>query len=272
MKIICVGDNVVDCYMDRGIYYPGGNCLNVAVNTKRFGSENSSYIGVFGDDDKAEHLKWVLDKEEIDYRNSRSMYGVSGQPQVRINSEGDRVFVGGPKNTIQHLVKLNMTKDDLNYISQFDVLHTSCYSSLEYELCNIKQVCDISFDFSDRISESYLKRICPHIRFAFISGTDLNLEDIQKLIKTCHELGTEIVGITLGEKGAIFSRNGKIYKQEIIPVKAVDTMGAGDSFIAGFLTSYIDTNVMISSLKFAAECAAKTCKYNGAIGYPKQLK
>ena len=25
MKLIAVGDNVTDCYLDEGIYYPGGN-------------------------------------------------------------------------------------------------------------------------------------------------------------------------------------------------------------------------------------------------------
>ena len=27
MKLIAVGDNVTDCYLDEGIYYPGGNQL-----------------------------------------------------------------------------------------------------------------------------------------------------------------------------------------------------------------------------------------------------
>ena len=39
MKIICAGDNVVDCYVDQGVYYPGGNAVNVAVNCKRYGWE-----------------------------------------------------------------------------------------------------------------------------------------------------------------------------------------------------------------------------------------
>lgn len=34
MKLIAVGDNVTDCYLDEGIYYPGGNAVNVAVDCK----------------------------------------------------------------------------------------------------------------------------------------------------------------------------------------------------------------------------------------------
>ena len=39
MKIIAVGDNVTDCYLDQGVYYPGGNAVNVAVHCKRNGVE-----------------------------------------------------------------------------------------------------------------------------------------------------------------------------------------------------------------------------------------
>lgn len=48
MKLIAVGDNVTDCYLDEGIYYPGGNAVNVAVDCKRDGAEKVNYIGVFG--------------------------------------------------------------------------------------------------------------------------------------------------------------------------------------------------------------------------------
>ena len=39
-KMIAVGDNVVDCYLDDHVYYPGGNAVNVAVNCRRDGIED----------------------------------------------------------------------------------------------------------------------------------------------------------------------------------------------------------------------------------------
>ena len=41
MKLIAIGDNVTDCYMDEGVYFPGGNAVNVAVNCKKNGAERS---------------------------------------------------------------------------------------------------------------------------------------------------------------------------------------------------------------------------------------
>ena len=49
-NMIAVGDNVVDCYLDDHVYYPGGNAVNVAVNCRRDGIEDVAYIGMFGND------------------------------------------------------------------------------------------------------------------------------------------------------------------------------------------------------------------------------
>lgn len=272
MKIITVGDNVVDCYLDQGKFYPGGNCVNVAVNCKRNGAIKSEYIGIFGNDDKAEHIKWALDQEGVVYNRSRFMIGPSGQPRVNLTPEGDRVFVAGLKNTVQHTVRLKLTEEDLEHLSNFDVCHTSCYSSLEPELPIIQEKCDIAFDFSKNRQIEYLEKVCPYIKYAFFSGADLDNNEIKEIMERSHNLGTEIVGITLGSKGAVFSVKGEIFKQDIIPTDVVDTMGAGDSFIAGFLTNYIDNKDINEALNFAAKSAANTCTFHGGFGYPKLLK
>ena len=48
-------------------------------------------------------------------------------------------------------------------------------------------------------------------------------------------------------------------------------MGAGDSFIAGFLTNYGDTKNMKEALSFAAAKAAATCRIHGGFGYPHPM-
>ncbi|UUZ81205.1 hypothetical protein LJK88_41995 [Paenibacillus sp. P26] len=48
MRLIGIGDNVVDYYQDQGVMYPGGNVLNVAVAAKRSGAEACAYLGITG--------------------------------------------------------------------------------------------------------------------------------------------------------------------------------------------------------------------------------
>lgn len=266
-KIIAVGDNVVDCYLDDGVYYPGGNAVNVAVNCKRNGLADVAYIGIFGNDEKAGHIKWALTQEGVHFERSRTLYAPSGSPGVRLVN-GDRKFVGGPRDTAQHVARIRLVPEDLEYIERYGVCHTGCFSSIEYELPEMAKRCQISFDFSERTEAEYLHRVCPHLTYAFFSGSGRSLEDLHALIDQCHALGTKVVGITLGSQGALFSDGGQRYRQGAVPVQAVDTMGAGDSFIAGFLTRRILGDSMAEALRYAAQVAADTCRIHGSFGYP----
>ncbi|AST91118.1 carbohydrate kinase [Sutcliffiella cohnii] len=272
MKIIAIGDNVVDCYLDQGKYYPGGNCVNVLVNCKRSGAEETSYIGNFATDDKAQHLKYALTEEGVAFDRTRVVEGISGQPKVNLTEDGDRVFVGGPKNTVQHKVKIKLLAEELEYVRQFDVCHSSCYSSLEEELPLIAEQTKVSFDFSTRLEEAYLEKVCPHISFGFFSASDLSEEQLEDFITKVEKYDLEVAGFTRGSKPALFLYKGERYYQEPVETNVVDTMGAGDSFIAGFLTAFLNGEEIKDALHFAAERASETCTFYGGWGYPKEIE
>ena len=159
MKLIAIGDNVTDCYMDEGVYFPGGNAVNVAVNCKKNGAEKVNYIGVFGDDERADYIKQCLTEEGVTYDRSRKVYAHSAQPRVYLK-DGDRVFAAGLRDSCQHLFSIKIVKEDEEIIKEYDICHTSCYSNLEYELPALAELCAVSFDFSDKKDEEYLKRTC----------------------------------------------------------------------------------------------------------------
>ncbi|GAU79275.1 PfkB family carbohydrate kinase [Fusibacter sp. 3D3] len=271
MKIIGIGDNVVDVYLDQHTFYPGGNCVNVLVSAKRNGAEKAAYLGIFGTDEAAEHVQHALDQEGIPYDFSRTVIGKSGHPGVNLNEVGDRVFVGGPRNTVQHIVKLNLTEADLEYIKNFDIAHVSRYSSLEGELEKLSKVIPISFDFSNGYSYEYLSKVCPFIKYGFFSGADLSDEAIEELLQVVGAYDLKVIGVTRGAKPAIFICNGRRYIQEPIETRIVDTMGAGDSFIGGFLRAFLDHEPVETTLVLAASSAAKTCGFHGGFGYPKAM-
>lgn len=271
MRIIGIGDNVVDVYLDQNKIYPGGNCVNVVVSAMRNGAKSAEYIGVFGTDSAAEHVKDALIKEHIEFKRSRTVLGTSGHPSVNITEDGDRVFVGGPTNTVQHIVKLNLTDEDLDYIKSFDIAHVSRYSSMESEIEKLSKVISISYDFSNSFSNDYLKKVCPYIEYGFFSGANLNDKEIEMLLKELSQYSLKIVGVTRGAKSAIFIYNGKRYFQQALEVQVVDTMGAGDSFIGGFLRSFLDGETIETALFLAARSASKTCGFYGGFGYPKEM-
>lgn len=270
MKLIAIGDNVADCYIDEKVYYPGGNAVNVAVNCKKNGATSVSYIGVFGNDDKASWIQHCLELEGVDFSRSRKVYAHSGQPRVCLEN-GDRVFKAGKRDSCQHLFSIHLTQEDMELIQKFDLCHTSCYSNIEYELPVLADLCQVSFDFSDNSQPDYMQRVCPYLTYGFFSGSHMNLQQCKDLLKHATSLGTKISGITMGEKGALFYDGKVFYPQPVKKVDAIDTMGAGDSFIAGFLTKYTDTHDMKDSLVYAAERAAVTCTIHGGFGHPHPM-
>jgi len=268
MRLLAIGDNVVDCYLHQRKYYPGGNAVNVAVNCQRYGFGETAYLGIFGTDKKAEHLQACLSSEGVSFERSRQMVGRSGSPMVSL-VEGDRVFVKSRKDTAQHMVRLNLIKSDLDYIEGFDLVHSSCYSYLEPLLPEIAKRTLVSFDFSNkRRDEEYLKMVCPHLNFAFFSGAEMTQAEQDELISRSHALGTNLVCITMGAKGSYFSDKGQRHHQGIVPVEITDTLGAGDAFIAGFLTYYLTQGGDLeASAAYAAKKGAEACTYAGGWGY-----
>lgn len=59
MKVLGIGDNVVDKYVHQRTMYPGGNALNFSVFAKGEGAD-AAFLGVFGDDDEARLVENTL--------------------------------------------------------------------------------------------------------------------------------------------------------------------------------------------------------------------
>ncbi|WP_374149108.1 PfkB family carbohydrate kinase [Priestia megaterium] len=267
MKVIGIGDNVVDYYQDRDEIYPGGNALNIAVLCKRYGVEKSSYIGVIGNDLAANHIVNSLVAEDVDISRIRKAYGPNGESVISLNKDNDRTFVGSNNGGVQALIKLNFDETDLNYISTHDLMHTSLYSHIEQDLPMLSDKIAISFDFSFRHEEAYLKKVCPYVDYGFFSGSELNETECIELMHYVKSLGTKVIGITRGEKGALFLVDEQVYKQPIVEAKVIDTLGAGDSFISMFLTHYHQHGNVNEALNQSAIAAAKNCESYGAFGY-----
>ncbi|WP_152658096.1 PfkB family carbohydrate kinase [Oceanobacillus sp. CFH 90083] len=271
MKLITIGDNVVDCYLDRKEYFPGGNCVNVAVHAKRNGAEQVAYIGIFGNDAPARHLQFALTQEGIDYQFSRTAVGITGQPKVNLSPDGDRIFVGGPKNTVQHRFKIQLTLEEIEYVQQFDLCHVSCYSSMESELPKLAEVIKVAYDFSDHKTPAYIESVAPYISYAFFSAAELSEGDLEAFISSLQAFHFEVIVITRGGNPAIVISGQDRFYQKLNKIDVTDTMGAGDSFIAGFLTSYTANKNIEAAIEQGTRSAENTCQVYGGFGYPQPL-
>jgi len=238
VKVLGIGDNVVDKYRHTRTMYPGGNALNFSVYAARLGA-SSSYMGVVGDDAAALHVESTLKKLKIDISHLQKVAGENGYAEVEL-VDGDRVFVGSNKGGVSKETPIDF-ENELDYIGSFDLIHTSCYSFLDSSLPALA-ACQsrISYDFSTHYTDEHLKETAPHIYCAALSCSHLEDDEIIRLIGLLQENGCPLVIASKGMRGVTVAVGDILLSEEAFPIPVIDSMGAGDSLITSFLVGYLE--------------------------------
>jgi fructoselysine 6-kinase len=266
-RLVGVGDNTVDRYISLKRMFPGGNAVNVAVLARRYGLE-TGYIGWLGNDPHGQLLYSSLKQEEVDLSHCRMVEGSNSYCEVNLVS-GERVF---GKSTAGVSSLIHLESEDFEYISRYDITHTSVYSFIEEQLAELSQASNLlSFDYSEKWSEEYLNKTLPHVDAAFLSGSELSREKAAELLKWISGRGASLVVLTQGIKGSLLFNGEEIYHQPIFETDVVDTLGAGDAFAARLLVEYFSGTPVEEALRQASYSASETCGYYGAWNHGSPL-
>ena len=287
IKVLGLGDNVCDVYLHTDTMYPGGQALNFAVYARILGAE-SNFFGVNGTDAVASHVLATLDLKGIGCPHSRVTEGENGFACVTL-ADGDRVFKGSNQGGVLQKTPIVLDEKDLSYIDGFDVVHTTNNGFTDSQLPKLAQCRPLlSYDFSSRWNEpDRVDRVCPFIDFGFLSCSDLSDDELLNLCKTLYEKGCGVTVATRGSRGALVYDGANVFSQEPHLVKAIDTMGAGDSFAACVLVRVAQaleadgrgnwedvsyrSRILPKALADAAVFASETCLISGAFGCGKPI-
>ncbi len=261
MRLAGVGDNVVDRYRDLGTMFPGGQALNVAVYAQRFGMP-AAYLGAVGDDVAGRLVLGAMRSEGIDISRLRVLPGANAHAEVAL-VHGNREFVGGDAG----VSRIELDEADLAYLAGFDLIHSSESSYLEDQLGLLAGVAPLSFDFSVRRDPAYLEPLLEHVSIAEFSLSDLDDAEAEAWLERIHGLGPRLVLATRGASGALLYDGRRLWRQAAVDTELIDTLGAGDAFIARFLVGVLRDEPVPASLAAAADQAAATCGAYGAFGY-----
>lgn len=260
MKIACVGDNCVDFYDATKEAYPGGNPVNVSVYVRRLGGE-SCYVGAVGTDENGKLMIDVLKEKGVDVSRVQVLPGTTALSHVaRIN--GERVF-GDYEEGV--MADFKLTDDDLDFIYGHDLVVTGLWGHAENDLAEIqRRGIPVAFDGAERPFDPAGLIALPYTDIAFFSDDASNEEELKETILKIAAMGPKIVVATRGSKGSLAYTEGKFYPHGIVKCDVVDTMGAGDSFIAGFLMAWLKGEDISACMNAGAENSAVTLGYNGA--------
>ncbi len=98
-----------------------------------------------------------------------------------------------------------------------------------------------------------------------------NIKDLLTAAAEISRLGAEKLAITLGANGSIYYEGGQAWQVEPIKGAVVNTVGAGDSFVAGLIYGLANKASVISTLKSATACASATT-FNHGLATKKQYE
>jgi fructoselysine 6-kinase len=263
-RLLTVGDNVVDQYPQQGLLYPGGNAVNVAVHARRLGAD-SAYIGAVGSDSAGEVVLQALRAEGVDTSRTRVREGATAHAVVTI-VDGNRTFSSGDLG----VSVFALLEDDLATAATYDVVHTGECSNLEDQLPDLAAAARrLSFDFSER-GWDYIEAHAPRAHIAIRSSPGADVAEATAVAERLRALGPATVAVTLGARGALVLREALTYR----PAPAgtiVDTLGAGDAFIARLLVGIAQDEPIEQLVGAATDYATAACATFGAFGYATPL-
>ena len=259
--VLATGDNVVDRYVDLGVFYPGGNAVNVAVHARRCGAD-AAYIGAVGTDRAGRAVLAALRSEDVDTTRLRVVEGPNASAEVRV-VEGNRAFGRGDAG----VSRFRLDDGDLAAARAAAIVHTGECSMLEDQLPQLAAAARrLSFDFSERPLD-YVRAYAPLVDVAIRSCPETSLDEAVRAAWQLRSLGPQVVAITLGADGAVVLVGDEVACAAAPQTSLVDTLGAGDAFIARLLTGLLDDEPAASLVRAATAYASASCASFGAFGH-----
>ncbi len=264
LRLLTVGDNVVDQYPQRGVMYPGGNTVNVAVHASRLGA-HAAYLGVLGSDTAGRAVLTALRDEGVDTSHTRCLDGPNARAVVQV-VDGNRVFLDGDAG----VSNFRLTGDDLRLAGTYDLVHTGECSFLEDQVAELAAATTrLSFDFSERPWD-YVQQYAGLVSIAICSAPNADPSLARRRVEQLRALGADTAVVTLGPGGAVALQEELVHRSAPDgPI--VDTLGAGDAFIASFLVDLARGRDLGSALESATAYATANCADFGAFGHAVAL-
>lgn len=262
MKLAAVGSNCVDYYknIESGKAYPGGGPVNMAVYTVRLGGE-ASYIGPVGNDDFGRIMIDAIREKGVDVSHITVREGNTAVTQVEL-IDGERILGDYDEGV---LVDYVLTDEEMDYIKGFDVVVCDLWGKVEGQFKDLKaRGITTAFDCATRPDDPESLTAIPYADYVFFSVEDGDTPDNRAKMEEIRKKGPKLVICMMGVHGSMCYDGESYHHFGIVPCdKIVDSMGAGDSYIAGFLKGITEGASIEEAMREGAANATETLKYFG---------
>ena len=230
---------------------PGGKGINVSIVLKNLGHDSTALgfmAGFTGREICARLEKFGVASDFIDVAEglSRINLKMKSDEETEINGQGPNITDGDIEKLYEKLDTLQA--GDILIISGSvpNTLPGDMYERIMSRLegRGIEIVVDAEKDLLVNVLKFHPFLIKPNNHeLGAIYGVELKKKDeVVPYAKKLQEAGAKNVLISMAGEGAVFiSEKGDVLKSEAPKGKVVNSVGAGDSMVAGFMTGYLET-------------------------------
>lgn len=252
MRVAEIGDNCIDVYERIGKKYPTGNVVDTGVNLQKLGV-SVSIISTTGSDENGKWMMESLKEEGLDISHLKVGDGITAITYMDMDGN-DRVHGDYIEGVLENIT---FDEEDIEFAASHDLVHTALWGKAEGVLPAIAaKGTPIAFDYADRLDHPLVEETLPYVTYGFYSYHGGRDEVIEEFLKDKVRRGMKIAVATFGEEGSVAWDGEKFYSCGIVKAEVVNTVGAGDSFIAGFLYGILNKLSIEECLQKGAEVSA----------------
>ena len=293
MDILCVGDMLADLIIrevgdivfdntatqiEETSLKPGGDALNNSIDLSRLGN-SVTLVGKLGCDIFGDYLYQECLKNGVDMSHCRRSATVPhAKSTILMRKGGDRKFfyyAGSNEEFTLEDIDLSLL-DRCRILQVGGTFHFPNFDGEKGALPLLKEArargvitsMDVNTDFSGKWNET-IECCYPYLDY-FLPSLEQTVqitkkEDVREMADFFLNRGVKTVVIKMGAKGC-YAKNqeGEAFFCGCYHVPVVDTTGAGDAFVSGFLTGILRGGSLKDCVTLGTACSAHVIQVVGA--------
>ncbi|MGI8533657.1 MAG: carbohydrate kinase family protein [Candidatus Limnocylindrales bacterium] len=268
--------------------HPGGSAANTAVNLARMGTE-VRFLGRFADDQEGEALMADMRAEGIEVVPHQLKVGAASPIVIAIvDGDGERTLISASRGSAQTMLEVGEITDDVFdgvvwvHVSGVALVEQPGRAALIAALSAARALgLPCSFDVNLRLDgTAFDEALGQAVRDCIELSTVVLASSVEAMTlapdrddaaarATALADGRRTAVIRLGAAGAMaVDASGQDWRDSGRSGTAVDTLGAGDAFDAGFIRASLDGAGLQACLRWGNAAAALKSRHRGGRGFP----
>lgn len=256
----------------RETYYFGGKGINVSAMLTKLGVENTAmgFVSGFTGEALEQGLKdqgITTDFVHLREGITRINIKIKTDRETEINTQGAAITEEELEELLKKLDRLR--EGDVLVVSGNipNTLPENTYEVMLERLSGrgIRYVADATGNLLKSVLKYRPFFVKPNKEeLEGLLGITVTTEELREAAEKLQKMGACNVLVSLGEEGAyLLCENGTEYRMKAIRQQAKNTVGAGDSMVAGFLAGYLESGDYEKALKLAVAAGSATACSEG---------